>query len=468
MNDNKYKFVLNDLQKIIETKKHNIDRYFFIGKILKENKSHFEGGSLIEKLSADLNKTGYSVSSLRHMQNYHKRFRNYPILYKLSKKLSWNKIITLLTKTYDIKETEYYIKTAIKEQWSDTKLKKAIENEIFDNYIASIEDLNYKINIEKVEIENYKSLIDININHPSRFSVFVGANASGKSNILEALEFMFHAMNINGTAVVEMFGGKENVLNRNMQSKSLNIKLKFEDKTVFGINYKKDEIFYTKTESDKFNENFIKSFTRIFIDKTKQNKNKLKFHNKLWFDTGNLTKILEKILIDTDKKELFEINLKTFIPGFEKIEINVDKLNGKEELQIFEGHTELPFSGQLISDGTYSTIALLSLLYQSETPQFICIEEPENGLNPKIIIEFVELFRKLCKDKGHYIWLTTHSQTLVSVLKPQEVIIVDKIDGRTKISQFNNDKYLIQEYEKGEIKMDEAWLNNTLEGGLPW
>lgn len=468
MDKNKYELILNDLQQIIQNEKDNIEKYYLIGKVLKENKSAFKGERLVESLSEDLNQKGYSVSSLRHMQNYHKRFKNYPDLYKLSKKLSWNKIITLLAKTYDIKETEYYIKTAIKENWSDSELKKAVDNEVFDNYIATIEDENYRVTVDDFIVKNYKSLVDISINQPRRFSVFVGANASGKSNILEALEFMFSAMNIKGTPIVEMFGGKENVLNRNMQSNPLTIELRFKDKTEFGIRYENDKIFHKTTESDSFNEKLIKSFTRIFVGKNKQNENTIKFQNKLWFDTGNLTKILKKILTDTNKKKLFEANLKTFIPGFENIKINIDKLSGKEELQIFEEHTELPFSGQLISDGTYSIIALLTLLYQSEEPQFICIEEPENGLNPKIITEFVELFRKLCKDKGHYIWLTTHSQTLVSALKPQEIIIVDKINGQTKIAQFNKDKYLIEEYEKGEIKMDEAWLNNTLEGGLPW
>ncbi len=467
MDNNKYELILNNLQQIIQTETNSIEKYYLIGKVLKENKSAFEGEKLIERLSDSLKK-GYSVSSLRHMQNYHKRFKNYPDLYKLSKKLSWNKIITLLTKTYNIKETEYYIKMAIKENWSDSELKKAVGDETFDNYIATIEDENYKITINDFIVKNYKSLVDITINQPTRFSVFVGANSSGKSNILEALEFMFSAMNIKGTSIIEMYGGKKNVLNRNMQSNPLEIELKFKDKTEFGIWYENDEIVHKTTESDNFNDTLIKSFSRIFVGKTKENESKIKFHNKLWFDTGNLTTILKNILTDTDKKNLFEANLKTFIPGFENIKISTDKLSGREELQIFEEHINLPFSGQLISDGTYSIIALLTLLYQSDAPQFICIEEPENGLNPKIITEFVELFRKLCEDKGHYIWLTTHSQTLVSALKPQEVIVVDKIDGKTQISQFNKDEYLIKEYEKGEIKMDDAWLNNTLEGGLPW
>ncbi len=466
MDKKNYKSIFDKVKGIIKNEDNDIEKYNFIGEILKENKSNFDGESLITNLSADLNKKGYSVSSLRHMQNFHKRFRNYPNLYELSKKISWNKIITLL-KTYDIKETEYYLKESIKEKWSNAKLKKAIEDDTFDNYINFIESSDYKINIDEVVMKNYKSLVDINIKQPSRFSAFVGANASGKSNILEALEFMFHAMIINNATVVEMFGGEKNVLNRNMLSESLNIELKFKDKIEFGIKYKDNKIIETKTESEKFNDKFIKSFTRVFINKTNQNNNKLKFQDKLWFDTGNLTKILSKILKDEDKRELFEIKLDTFIPGFDKIKVKIDSLDSKEELQIFEKETNSPFTGQLISDGTYSVIALLSLLYQSNEPQFLCIEEPENGLNPKIITQFVKLFRYFCENKGHYIWITTHSQTLVSALKPQEIIIVEKENAKTKVTQFNKDEYLIKENEKGELPMDEAWLNNML-GGLPW
>jgi len=51
--------------------------------------------------------------------------------------------------------------------------------------------------------------------------------------------------------------------------------------------------------------------------------------------------------------------------------------------------------------------------------------------------------------------------TLVSQLKPSELVIVDKIDGETRIKRFSDSHIK-------NIRMDEAWINNLLEGGLPW
>ncbi len=74
----------------------------------------------------------------------------------------------------------------------------------------------------------------------------------------------------------------------------------------------------------------------------------------------------------------------------------------------------------------------------------------------------VEFFRKQCEEKGHVIWLNTHSQTLVKALKPEELILVDKKNGETTIKQFSKD------YKLYSLDMDEAWLSNALGGGLPW
>lgn len=129
---------------------------------------------------------------------------------------------------------------------------------------------------------------------------------------------------------------------------------------------------------------------------------------------------------------------------------------------IYQKHYERPFNKELISDGTYNIIALLTAVYQSDEPQFLYIEEPENGLHPKAIKQLVNFFRDACEEKGHYIWLNTHSQTLVSVLEPKEIILVDKVNGETQIKQFDKD------FNLHGFVMDEAWLTNALGGGLPW
>jgi predicted ATPase len=100
-------------------------------------------------------------------------------------------------------------------------------------------------------------------------------------------------------------------------------------------------------------------------------------------------------------------------------------------------------------------------LLQSDRPQFICIEEPENGLNPKVLNELISVIREQCKIKGHWIWLNTHSQTIVSELRPEEIVLVEKIDGATKLKR-------VDEKNINGLKMDEAWLTNALNGGLPW
>jgi predicted ATPase len=115
----------------------------------------------------------------------------------------------------------------------------------------------------------------------------------------------------------------------------------------------------------------------------------------------------------------------------------------------------------LISDGTYNILSILTAVYQSEKPQFLCIEEPENGLNPKVVRELVNIIRTQCEERGHYIWLNTHSQTLVSELRPEEIILVDKVNGMTQTKQVTG-------MDLHGLKMDEALLTNALGGGIPW
>ena len=474
MENDKYLSILKEAESLIEVDyKNDLEKYFELGKLLKANQNIFRNvfkEGFLKKLSLDLNEKfpkGYSYQSLTAMQRYYERFRNHPNLKELTFQIGWGHIIEL-TKIHEIQEVEFYLNKTIQNNWSKSKLDEAIQNDEFEKYINTVEGTEYKFNIEKLYIDNFKSLLDTEINKPTRFSVFVGANASGKSNIFEALELMFHSMYITGVGAIEVFGGKDKILNFNNPNNPLDIKITFQDKTNFGVNYHNHEIKRLKSESDILSNKFINSFSRIFFDNTKKGLNKLKVHNKLWFDGSNLSKILQTILKDESKREVFLEQLIIYIPGFKDIKIEPDELDGTLKVQIFEKGLKQPISGQLISEGTYSIIGLLALLYQSDEPQFLCIEEPENGLNPKVQKDFVELFREICEEEGHYIWLTTHSQSIVSKITPQELILVDKTEGKTKIKQFHSDKKLIEDYKEGKVKMDEAWLNNKLRGGLPW
>jgi predicted ATPase len=215
---------------------------------------------------------------------------------------------------------------------------------------------------------------------------------------------------------------------------------------------------YIEENSDDYNQ-FVKKYSRLYINSPKGNKLNLQDDRRLTLISNNLEKVLGRILKDELKKVDILDWLSLFIPEFEDVFIESTRSN--DELIVKEKFSTKDFTKDMLSDGTYNILALLTAVFQSDEPQFLCIEEPEDGLTPDVIKEMVTLFRNACEEKGHYIWLNTHSQSLVSQLTPDEIITVNKIKGETKIKQFKGEDF-------HGLRMDEAWLTNTLGGGLPW
>lgn len=205
---------------------------------------------------------------------------------------------------------------------------------------------------------------------------------------------------------------------------------------------------------------FIDNFTRLFVGKSQLNRTN-QIRNELLSDASNLSQILGQIFEDNLKRTDFIDWLRILIPEFRNIEIKKSNIDGSFEFFLYEKSSDKPFPKYLISDGTYNLLALMAAVYQSNRPQFLCIEEPENGLHPQAIQLLVDFFREKCEEEGHHIWLNTHSQTLVKCLDIDEIILVNKINGETKAKQLTKEDNI-------DIKTDEAWLTNALGGGVLW
>ena len=353
--------------------------------------------------------------------------------------------------------------------------------------------MTLKMKLQKLHIKNYKSLVDLEIIEPNPFTVFAGPNGAGKSNIFEALEFANFAYEWNGESAVRLFGGTESVYPRSIVpqlDKELipeltydfgkfrlatdnKIKFKVQSEFYHPVDLRLEEFPVLLDDLDRSNidtdrevyrnsvKQFLKFYNRVFVGNIELVRIKEISNVRLSIDCSNLEKVLKRLLEDETKHEDITEYLELFIPGFEKIEINSDNLSGTDTLLIYEKGINKPFTKDLISDGTYHIICLLTAVFQSDEPQFLCIEEPENGLNPYVVQGLVDLFRLMCEDYGHYIWLNTHSQTLVRALKEEEIILVDKENGATQIKQFKQGDFY-------GLKADEAWLTNSLGAGIPW
>ncbi len=341
--------------------------------------------------------------------------------------------------------------------------------------------------IKSLNIKNFKSIADITLVEPNPFTVFIGSNGAGKSNIFEALEYVNLSISkTNNISVNGLFGGHQAILPQNFDSTkdgfyfdcifNSNAEMtffrsiyesppKYIQSTNFhpgGFNtpnnkdWKEDNIDLNKALTILYS-----NFSRIFISDKKDLKMNIIDDARLNSKATNLEKVLKRILKNSEIKEELIDWLTLFVPELNSIDIHSDNITGNDSLLVYEKHSKKPFDKSLISDGTFNIIAILTAVFQSDEPQFLCIEEPENGLNPYVAKELVTLFRNQCEEKGHYIWLNTHSQSLVSQLKPEEIILVDKKEGKTQLKQLKEEKLY-------GLTMDEAWLSNALGGGLPW
>ncbi|MCY7358690.1 MAG: AAA family ATPase [Rudanella sp.] len=320
--------------------------------------------------------------------------------------------------------------------------------------------------IKRLVIENFKSIERIELVEPNPFTVFVGPNGSGKSNIFEALEFWNLSAKTERGTVESLFGGQGSYTNRNHPDWAVQVKFEMSGASEHRLVQRpslKGEQEYTVTGSTWGNRNaeedrqLLGGFSRIFVRNERLLKLVRNDDQSLSLSASNLEKVLKRVLSnETLKNEIFEW-LELFVPGFKAVEVD-----DRNELHWFEKDSPNYFTKDLISDGTYNILALLTAVYQSDDkPQFLCIEEPENGLHPQVAGELVDFFRIMCEERGHYIWLNTHSQTMASRVRPEEFVVVDKKNGATQVQQFRKEDFY-------GMRADEAWLTNSLNGGLAW
>ena len=315
--------------------------------------------------------------------------------------------------------------------------------------------------LNKVFINNYKSFLDFEISNLEPFTVFFGTNASGKSNLFEAIE-LFQLSLILGNDAIDLFGNFNDIYYYYSNQEASYIKIVLENElSNVELQIKRDENFklnkkYKKGIADI---SFLNNISRIYLNHP--SKLPLKSDEKLSSNGDNLDLVLRRILENQEIQSEFIEAMTLLVPEFENIEVKKDEVTGNLGVVVYEKSGSKPFTKNLISDGTRNLLIILTSLYQTDKPQFLLFEEPEIGLNPKVIQELVQLFRERCEATGSNIWINTHSQTLVSEITTKEAILVEKKDGITKAKP-------LRDFTIYDLKVDQAWLSNVFDGGLPW
>ena len=376
--------------------------------------------------------------------------------------------------------------------------------------------------IRRLKIANFKSIDSLEITNLSAFSVFAGANGSGKSNFFDALDF------------VSLFVryGIENALHRHGDFVNLHsVKHHETDSKKFCFEIECDlcedqsetpsAFYYSLCIQDldsepKIEESLYKN-GKIFVerkgDEAKSYNRKEKWtytavippiYSTLWlypnhpiilllrnlavyrieptgakepdksdFDStrleskgNNLASVLQSLETNLEVRENILDWMEMIVPGIENIQTEQQRLDGSITLMFKEKGTERQFPAHLISDGTmYALCLLVAVIGAPSQGGMTLIEEPERGLHAKAIQELVDMMRQQASPENP-IWLTTHSVSVVRALKLSELILVDKVDGCTIMKRA--DAVNLSEEDMAPLGLDEIWLSNLLGGGLPW
>jgi len=154
------------------------------------------------------------------------------------------------------------------------------------------------------------------------------------------------------------------------------------------------------------------------------------------------------------------------VPGVEEIRTEQQQLETKTAILFKEEGTGRRFPAHMVSDGTVYALNLLVATLDLPYPYGLTlIEEPEQGLHPAAIRELIGLMREQATPRNP-IWLTTHSESVVRALGLEELILVDKVDGRTSMKSADSGR--LTQVDLAPLGLDEVWLSNLLGGGLPW
>jgi len=150
------------------------------------------------------------------------------------------------------------------------------------------------------------------------------------------------------------------------------------------------------------------------------------------------------------------------LPFLADYELEPDKF-GKILLQWREKGSDAVFSASQASDGMLRTMALLALLMQPENdlPGVLILDEPELGLHPYAITVVCGLIRGVASNSQ--VTVATQSPAFVDQFAPEEIVVVDRVGRESRFRRLDRQELgdWLREYSVAEL-----WEKNVL-GGRP-
>lgn len=378
--------------------------------------------------------------------------------------------------------------------------------------------------IDSISIKGFRSLADVTVSGLPDVAVMIGANGSGKSNIIRFFDMLHWMLKLRrlGEFVVRHGGADDQLFGGNKKTRTIEASLGLRSEDIHGefrfclsvahpdrlvvakeslrwggLDKKAGKWKITSTNrlpgsSLVVNEstvldNIDKQRKDIRVHKSAQTiATLLRDHRVYHFqDTseessikkscdvddnhylhghcGNLAAVLYRLEHeDVRRFDLICRHIGRVLPEFDRFVIN--ESYGKVLLRWKAKWTDKTFGAHLTSDGSLRFFALVTLLNlpPEMLPSVILLDEPELGLHPSAIGLVADMIKQLSHDKQ--IIVATQSPLLVDEFELDEIIVLDLVDGQTKLRKLNADDYKV--WLDDDYTPSQLWHKNVL-GGRP-
>ena len=371
------------------------------------------------------------------------------------------------------------------------------------------------MNLDKVDVKGFKSIsndypISIDL---KKINVIIGANGSGKSNIISFFKMLNFMMSGTLQSFIETNGGSQVFLHYGSKlTQSISASLFFsgnnyEDTYNFCLNYATPDRLIISTEEIEYSSRKYPNSKKIQLETdfresalSKKSPNKTfstirrilsnckvyQFHdssqtasmrnscpvdvnNYLLAEANNLAAFLYRIKDEfPENYQAIVSYVRMVVPQFYDFLLEPNKAGYIMLKWTDDSASDYIFLPNQFSDGSIRFIALTTLLMQpKETmPNMIIIDEPELGLHPYAITQLVEMIKE-ASNRAQII-VATQSPYLVDEFDAENIVVVESIKN-------GNGKYHteLKRLEAEELSdwldkytISELWDKNII-GGRP-
>ena len=364
--------------------------------------------------------------------------------------------------------------------------------------------------IESVRIKGFRSLADVEISSLPSATAFIGANGSGKSNIMrffEMLSWMLRSRQL-GEFIARQGGADDQLFRGNRVTPRMEAEIAINTSSGrneygFKLSYAHPDRLFFSEEAFRFSRHGfpteapwqsldsghpeakiieaaqssgypyanLNSTTASVIVNLLRNCSVFQFHDtsdasaikntwqvseghRLRSNGGNLAAVLYRLEHqDIRRYELICRQIGRILPGFDSFALEEDY--GRVLLRWRAKWSDKIFGAHLTSDGSLRFFALVTLLNlpPEMLPDVILLDEPELGLHPAAVAIIGGMVRSLSSEKQ--VIIATQSPLLIDSFNLDEIYVLDLEEGQTKCRQLSAADY-------------EVWLEDNFTPGDLW